>query len=461
MTDSRHLSKSAHWWFVATLLAGTFTMSISQSSLSTAYPTLMHYFSVPATTIQWLTTGFMLVMTVMIPVSPWLLANVAFKKLFLSLLATFDVGTMIIIMAPTFGLMLFGRILEAIAVGVLFPAYQTVLLQITPSKRRGSVMGTAGLVMGSALAVGPIISGIVLHFFTWQAVFICFALIITVVFCLSLITITSPLALHPTKLDFISAFSTVNFLGFLYVLTKWGQNKHWTVSLSAILILSILGLILFVWRQLTSLHPMLELRVLKKVNFDWAVLLTGISYIALIVVTIIFPLYYQNVLHLTAFISGMALVPGAVILSLLNPLTGKLADRLGFKVTLLLGMTMITGGWLLLFVLQQRLNLGWLMVLAAVIEGGNAFVMMPAVTLGADVLPKKYIAHGTAVITTARQILGSFGVTLATILLSLPANGATLALRQQQQFHLVFGVFFGISLLGLCIAFFIQNQHDR
>ena len=158
--------------FMATLLVGTFTMSISQSSLSTAYPTLIADFGISASTVQWLTTGFMLVMCVAMPISPWMLNNLSFKKMFMGALALFDLGSLVIVLTPVswgtagFWFMMVGRVLEAFAVGVLFPSYQTVLLEITPEKERGATMGIAGLVMGSALAVGPIVSGVVLKYFS-------------------------------------------------------------------------------------------------------------------------------------------------------------------------------------------------------------------------------------------------------------------------------------------------------
>lgn len=138
--------------FILTLLSGTFTMSISQSSLSTAYPTLMKFFGVTAPTIQWLTTGFMLIMCIMMPISPWLLNNFSFKKIFLSVVAIFALGTLIIIVAPNFPMAMLGRALEAVGVGILFPSFQSVLMTITPEDNRGATMGYAGLVMGSALA---------------------------------------------------------------------------------------------------------------------------------------------------------------------------------------------------------------------------------------------------------------------------------------------------------------------
>ncbi|NLR33124.1 MFS transporter [Levilactobacillus tujiorum] len=447
--------------FIWTLLAGTFTMSISQSSLSTAYPTLMRYFGVPASTIQWLTTGFMLVMVVMMPVSPWLLNNIKFPVLFVSVLALFDIGTFIIYLAPNFGLMMLGRVMEAMAVGIMFPSYQTVMLRITPEKQRGGVMGMAGLVMGSALAVGPIISGIVLRYTTWQGLFVVFMVVITIVFLIALKTIKDVMPQHDSRLDYWSVISSVGFIGILYVVNQIGKlNVNWG-WMTGLLIVSLLAVAFFVWRQFQTTTPLLDLRVLKTFNFDLAVLLTGTSYIALIVVTIIFPLYYQEVLGMSPFASGMALVPGAVVLSLLNPLTGKLADRIGFKATMLTGMSMIVLGWLWLTLVSNKQSLLAMILIAALIEGGNAFVMMPAVTLGANSLPDQLISHGTAVITTVRQILGSTGVAVATLILAMVTAShvkvTTHLAATLSGYHAVFLTFLIVAVVGWIFAAMLRD----
>ncbi|WP_203637832.1 MFS transporter [Levilactobacillus wangkuiensis] len=451
----------SHLAFIWTLLAGTFTMSISQSSLSTAYPTLMKYFNVPASTVQWLTTGFMLVMVVMMPVSPWLLNNIRFPVLFVSVLALFDVGTFIIYLATSFPLMMLGRVMEAMAVGIMFPSYQTVMLRITPEAQRGGVMGFAGLVMGSALAVGPIISGIVLRYTTWQGLFVVFMVIITIVFLVALKTIKDVMPQHKAKLDYWSVLSSVGFIGILYVVNQIGKTAvNWT-AMGALLVISLLAVAYFVYRQFHVDAPLLDLRVLKTVNFDLAVLLTGASYIALIVVTIVFPLYYQEVLGISPFASGMALVPGAVVLSLLNPVTGKLADKIGFKATMLTGMSMIVLGWLWLTLVGGQQSLLAMILTATLIEGGNAFVMMPAVTLGANSLPDQLISHGTAVITTVRQILGSTGVAVATLILAtvtashLKTAGHVAA--NLAGYHAVFATFLAVAVVGWIFAAMLRD----
>lgn len=470
---ARNGKRYSRFWFIFTLLVGTFTMSISQSSLSTAYPTLMNAFGISASTVQWLTTGFMLVMCVSMPISPWMLNNMSFKTMFIGALGLFDIGSLMIVLTPSswgingFWFMMIGRAMEAFAVGVLFPSYQTVLLEITPKEERGSTMGIAGLVMGSALACGPIVSGIVLKFFSWKSLFILFMLVISVIILMAASgLIQDVMERHETNLDWLSVILLVGLIGIMYVVDQTGKkNPAWGIN-AGIFIVSLIAVIWFCIRQLHLKHPLLELRVLKTFNYDLAILLTSISYIALIVTTIIFPLYYQGVLKVSPFVSGMALVPGAAFLSILNPLSGKLADKIGFKPTMLVGMFMIIIGWVAGLLVLNHLSLLGMILCAMVIEGGNAFVMMPAVTLGANALPDELVPHGTAVITTVRQVLGSAGVTISTLILTVATTnalqwGSSAQVASLHGYHLVFVGMIITELIGLVLAFMLKNTNKE
>lgn len=468
--NGKHYSR---FWFIFTLLVGTFTMSISQSSLSTAYPTLMRQFGISASTVQWLTTGFMLVMCVSMPISPWMLNNLNFKTMFIGALALFDIGSLMIIMTPAswgsngFWFMMIGRAMEAFAVGVLFPSYQSVLLEITPKEGRGTVMGIAGLVMGSALACGPIVSGIVLKFFDWKSLFVLFMIVITVIILMAGSgLIRDVMARHESSLDWLSVFLSIGLIGIMYVVNQAGKaNVNWLVN-GIILAVSVLAIAAFCYRQLHLATPLLELRVMKTFNYDLAILLTSISYIALIVTTIIFPLYYQGVLHVTPFVSGMSLVPGALFLSILNPFTGRLADKIGFKPTMIVGMLMIIGGWTCALLVLNHLSLLGMILCAMAIEGGNAFVMMPAVTLGANSLPNELVPHGTAVITTVRQVLGSAGVACSTIILTVAAShalqrGMKGLAASLHGYHLVFMMMIVVEIIGLILALLLRDTRKE
>ncbi|KRK40621.1 MFS family major facilitator transporter, multidrug cation symporter [Loigolactobacillus bifermentans DSM 20003] len=440
--------------FVATLLTGTFSMSISQSALSTAYPAFMRTFHQSASTVAWLTTGFMLVMSLMIPVSPWLLTNCGFKRLFQGVVALFAVGTALCIWAPSFGLLLVGRLLEALAVGIIFPSFQTVLLTITPQTQRGAVMGTAGLVMGSALAVGPIISGVLLTWFSWRALFALFLLVSIGVLIASTRTIRDVMTLTPSRLDWLSVILAASFPALLYVLST-ATHTDFTLGLFIIAIVALLAAVWFVRRQWHQEKPLLQLRVLQTSQFTLAVFLTGISYIGLIVTTIIMPLYFQTILKVSPLISGLSLVPAAALLSVLNPRAGKMLDAFGPRRVVMIGMSLIVVGFVGLTLLAGHLPLWLAIVWAMVVEAGNAFVMMPAVTTGANALPKALLSDGTAVTTTARQLLGSLGVAMATVILQ---QVQTVTGQPIAGFRATFFVFAIVGLCGWLLSLRLPKQ---
>ncbi|GHC19491.1 MFS transporter [Leuconostoc lactis] len=402
--------------FAIILLAIAFTMSISQSTMTTAYPVLMRNFQVDAGTVQWLTTGFMVAMTLVMPVSPWLLNNVTLRTLLNGIVAVFLTGTAVAMLATRFEGIIIGRLLEGLAVGALFPTFQSVILENTATAQRGVTMGVVGLVMGSALAVGPIISGVVLQEVSWRALFVLFFVIL-----LGLIAFGQPLiqnthVMQPSRFDWLSALSLIGFGGVLYAISSietLGMNWLWW----AILLGSFCLLTLFVIRQRQLAQPFLDLSVLRYRGYIPGLLLTGISYSGLIIATVIMPLFYQRVFNITPMWSGLLMVPAAVFLSQLNPRTGRLLNQIGLKKLVYIGMAMMMVGYagLALFGTQS-----WVVgILAALLlEGGNAFVMMPAVTAANNVLPESLVSHGTALITTMRQVIGAASVVVATLLIS-------------------------------------------
>lgn len=402
--------------FAIILLAIAFTMSISQSTMTTAYPVLMRNFQVDAGTVQWLTTGFMVAMTLVMPVSPWLLNNVTLRTLLNGIVAVFLTGTAVAMLATRFEGIIIGRLLEGLAVGALFPTFQSVILENTATAQRGVTMGVVGLVMGSALAVGPIISGVVLQWVSWRALFVLFFVIL-----LGLIAFGQPLiqnthVMQPSRFDWLSALSLIGFGGVLYAISSietLGMNWLWWV----ILLGSFCLLTLFVIRQRQLTQPFLDLSVLRYRGYIPGLLLTGISYSGLIIATVIMPLFYQRVFHITPMWSGLLMVPAAVFLSQLNPRTGRLLNQIGLKKLVYIGMAMMMVGYagLALFGTQS-----WVVGLLAalLLEGGNAFVMMPAVTAANNVLPESLVSHGTALITTMRQVIGAASVVVATLLIS-------------------------------------------
>jgi MFS family permease len=268
MSETKQLSKRERTLFVWMLLLTSFSFSISQSAMTTIYPVMASHFSVPISMVQWLTTGFMLVMTVTMPLSPWILNRVPFKWFLAGIQAMFLLGTFIAINATGFGWVIFGRVLEGAAVGFLFPSYQSVIMLITPEENRGASMGMVGLVMGAALATGPIVSGIISQWFNWQGVFVFFELVIGVLFLVNLFVGQNVIVKKEVHLDIPSL---IGLFGFAMVLFGIQSLGHTTTPISMIAMMMI-GLVLsvyFVHRQGIMAQPMLDFKVFKQAGFTF------------------------------------------------------------------------------------------------------------------------------------------------------------------------------------------------
>ncbi len=248
--------------FSLVLLSISFIMSISQSTMTTTYPILMKSFNVDTTTVQRLTTGFMVAMTLVMPLSPWLLDNIKLKQLLNGIVAVFLVGTVIAMITPNFTGIIIGRLLEGVAVGALFPTFQSVIIENTPKDNRGVTMGVVGLVMGSALAVGPIISGIILQWVSWRALFALFLIVLLILAIFLQKYIENTHILKPSRFDWFSAVTLLGFGGILYsisILPSTTINWRWW----SIIIISVLLLIIFITRQIKLRVPFLDLQVFK------------------------------------------------------------------------------------------------------------------------------------------------------------------------------------------------------
>lgn len=442
--------------FARRLLLIAFLMSISQSTMSTTYPALMSQFHVTTATVQWLTTGFMVAMTLVMPLSPWLMANIRLKVLLNSIVGVFMVASILAMIAPAFSWLILGRLGEGVAVGALFPTFQSLILTEAPKEKRGATMGMVGLVMGSALAVGPIISGVILQIVSWRALFAFFLLSLAYLISTLQSHIPSNQTLKSQPFDFISAGLLIGFATLLYainLLPTFGPTLGWW----GLIIISIVTLGCFAWRQFHLTSPFLNLSVLKVRGYIPAMLLTGISYSGLITATIVLPLFYQRIFNLAPLWSGLLLVPAAFILSRLNPYAGKLLDHYGLRHLIWVGMSLQLLGYGLLATWGTSSLI--VSILGSIaLESGNAFTMMPAVTAANNVLPPALISHGTAIITTLRQIIGAASIVILSSLITFFNNSQTY--RQALQNACWWMMLF--PCLGLLLSMKILNalKHD-
>ena len=330
---------------VLVLIIGSFCTVLNGTLLSTALPSIMRDFKISTATAEWLSTAFLLVNGVMIPISAWLINRFGSRKMYLSAMSTFFIGTVIAAIAPNFQTLLAGRIIQGLGVGVTMPLLQTIMLSIFPANKRGAAMGTVGIVIGLAPAIGPTLSGWVVDNLSWRYLFSIIAPIAGIVVILAAFLVKDVLPTKDEKIDVFSvATSTIGFGSLLYGFSEAG-NKGWTnPEILAFIFVGIIFVILFGIRQLKMDDPFLDIRVFKHFEFSLAAILSGVTNLAMVGIEMVLPLYIQNLRGESAFHSGLILLPGALMIGIMSPITGRIFDRYGARKMAITGMTLLTLG---------------------------------------------------------------------------------------------------------------------
>lgn len=460
---------------VVTLITGVFITVLNQTILATAFPTLMKEFNIDTGTVQWLTTGFMLVNGIMIPVSAYLAAKVPTRWLYIGAMAIFGVGTVVAFIADNFATLLSGRLIQAVGVGVTMPLLQNIMLSIFPPEKRGSAMGLAGLAIGVAPAIGPTLSGWVIDNFGWRTLFGMLLPVIVIVLIMSLFFMRDVLPNSNPKLDFLSLVeSSIGFGLLLYGFSEVSSNG-W---LDPLVLSSIAGgvvvIALFVYRQLHMKNPFLELRVFSSKIFTLSTILGSIANMAMVGVEMILPLYLQIIHGKTALESGLTLLPGALMMGVMSPITGAVFDRIGAKRLAQLGLFILTVGTLPYAFVTETTPSVFITIIYAVRMFGVSMVMMPLTTNGMNALSGELIRHGTAVNNTIRQVATSMTTAILVSILTNVTNNTVPAkhmlttnpLGYKHQFfsatlngyHASFWCAIAFSCIGWILTFFLNQK---
>ncbi|HDI6493924.1 TPA: DHA2 family efflux MFS transporter permease subunit [Staphylococcus aureus] len=398
---------------LAALLFGMFIAILNQTLLNVALPKINTEFNISASTGQWLMTGFMLVNGILIPITAYLFNKYSYRKLFLVSLVLFTIGSLICAISMNFPIMMVGRVLQAIGAGVLMPLGSIVIITIYPPEKRGAAMGTMGIAMILAPAIGPTLSGYIVQNYHWNVMFYGMFIIGIIAILVGFVWFklyqytTNPKADIPGII-----FSTIGFGALLYGFSEAG-NKGWgSVEIETMFAIGIIFIILFVIRELRMKAPMLNLEVLKFPTFTLTTIINMVVMLSLYGGMILLPIYLQNLRGFSALDSGLLLLPGSLIMGLLGPFAGKLLDTIGLKPLAIFGIAVMTYATWELTKLNMDTPYMTIMGIYVLRSFGMAFIMMPMVTAAINALPGRLASHGNAFLNTMRQLAGSIGTAI-------------------------------------------------
>ncbi|RUS48826.1 DHA2 family efflux MFS transporter permease subunit [Cohnella sp. AR92] len=408
---------------VAVLIFGMFVVILNQTMINVAIPKMMNDLNVSTTTIQWLSTGFMLANAVMIPISAFLMETIPTRTLFITAMALFTAGSLICGIGSSFALILVGRIVQAIAAGLMMPLVTSIFLRIFPPEKMGSAMGMMGVAMMFAPALGPTFAGWVIEHFSWRVLFFIMVPLGLIEVVLAFRLLSNVLKLTYPKLDWPGVvFSTIGFGSLLYGLSEAGSKGWGSAVVLSTIVIGILFLVFFVWRQLTAKTPLLNLRVFTVYLFSMTTLVSVVINIAMFGAMLLLPIYIQNIRGYTALQSGLLMLPGAVIMGIMSPISGALFDKIGVRPLAIIGLAITTVTTYEFTHLTDGTSYSHLMVLYMLRSFGMSFIMMTIMTAGLNALPIEMKSHGSAVSNTIRQVASSLGTALLITVESTRAN---------------------------------------
>lgn len=449
---------------IAVLVGAAFVMILNETILSVALRDLSVDLDVPATTVQWLTSGFLLTMAIVIPTTGYLLDRFSPRGVFLASVGSFTVGTAISGFAPGFEVLLAGRVVQAVGTAMMIPLLMTTILRLIPPERRGSMMGTIMIVIAVAPAVGPTIGGAVLSALSWRWMF----WLVLPLAAVALVVGARRLRLEgggrPVPLDVASVLlSAIGFGGLVYGLSAIGKGSDGGVPPWVPAVIGAVALVAFVLRQLRLQRegrPLLDLRPFQERSFVIALVLTALVLLSLIgVAAVLLPLYLQTVLGVSTVVSGLAVLPGGLLMGLLGRPVGGLFDRVGARPLVIPGAVLMAGGLGLFSTMGPGTPLAMVIAFHLILMGGLSLMMTPLMTEALGSLPDDLHSHGSAILTTLQQVAGAMGTALFVTVAALASAGGSAA-PDADGLHAAFLVAGAVGVVALLLSLLVRSTRS-
>ena len=408
---------------VVVLIAGATIAVLNQTLLSPAYPSIMADLAVDASTVQWLTSGYSLMEAIIIPLSAYLVGRFPTRRLFIFGLSLFAIGSLAAALAPVFGILLLGRVLQAAACGVVMPMVFTVVLIIFPREKRGQAMGIVSLIIGFAPAVGPSISGLLVDSIGWRALFVAVFVLAAIIVVCACLFLKSYGEFEPTTFDVPSVLLCLfGLLTLLYGLATITKSTNSALCI-ALIVVGIMLLALFVRRQLKLDVPLLNVTVLKTRNYRTAVIIVAMLQAALVGIGVLLPIYLQNLMGISALGTGLIMLPGAVLGAIFGYVAGNMFDKLGARKVIIPAAVVAAIGGCGLVGFQLDSSLAYIILVYTLLGIGMQAIMTPLNTWGLNSLDNRVIQHANSLQNTTNQVGASLGTA---ILVSLSATSTFL-----------------------------------
>ncbi|KYG91577.1 DHA2 family efflux MFS transporter permease subunit [Metasolibacillus sp. FSL K6-0083] len=430
-------AKKPPYLMIAILFIGTFVAFLNNTLLNIALPSIMVDLKIENySTVQWLSTGYMLVSGILVPASAFLITKFKNRTIFIASMGLFLLGTVMAAFAPSFGILIAGRMVQAAGAATMSPLLMNIMLISFPIEKRGTAMGLFGLVMFAAPAIGPTLSGWIVEHYNWRVLFEMIIPFAAISLVLGIWKLRNIMPTREVTIDYLSlVLSTIGFGGLLYGFSMAGSKGWGELEVYGTIILGVIGFITFVARQLKLEEPLLDLHIYKYPMFALSSVISMVMSVAMFSGMILTPAYVQTVRGISPFDAGLMMLPGAIVMGLMSPITGRLFDKYGPRMIATLGLIIMTVSTFYLSKLSLDSSYAYIITVYTVRSFGMSLVMMPIMTNGLNQIPMKMNPHGTAINNTAQQVTGAIGTAVFVTIMNAhtKTRAAELVAEAQEQ----------------------------
>ncbi|MDP4143371.1 MAG: DHA2 family efflux MFS transporter permease subunit [Bacillota bacterium] len=406
------------WLALFVVIIGTFMSILDSSIVNVAIPKMMAIFGAGTDEIEWVLTGYMLTMGIIIPLTGFLSDRFGSKTMYIFALSVFTVGSALCGIANSTNTMVAARVIQAIGGGMIMPVGMSMIYQIVPIEKRGLALGVWGISAMAAPAIGPTLSGYIVEYLNWRLIFTINIPVGIIGVTLASIILRDSKKVTGKKFDIWGAVTIAIGLFTLLLALDKVSSKGWTSGYTiGMFAISLISLLLFVYIELTHDEPLLDLGVLKIFPYSLSLIINTITTIGLFGAVFLIPLFMENLRGYSAMQTGILMLPQAIVTGFMMPISGKLFDKYGAKWLTIIGLAIMTFCTYLLSKITLDTPYNTLMLILAFRGLGMGICMMPIQTAGMNSVPPQLVARASALNNTVRQVAGSLGISVLTTIL--------------------------------------------
>lgn len=464
MSEEKHRISGRVYAGIFAVALLSFMGIMTETATNVTYPKLSNQFQISLDTTQWITAGYLLMVTIVMGTTAYLLKKVAAKKLQAFAVCAFIIGDVTCALATSFPVLMVGRLVQATATGLATPTMFHLIFTKIPREKLGEMTGLAAMVISLAPALGPTYGGLISTNMSWQMIFWLILPFAFVSLLMGQVFIDSEPVQGSTEPFSYGSFISLAIAMFVWIealslIGKYGFVwRFWLMLIAAFLLFA-----LFVYLNVHGKSQLVDLSIFRfpAVRFD------ALTYFNLqfmnIGISLVIPVYAQYVLKANAFVAGLILLPGTIVGAVVSPLAGHIADRHGFQLPVMIGNTLLVAGALLFWACQDYLTPLLLMLFFLVLRTGFNFTFSNTISNASVQVPMENTADVSSIFNMTQQFAGATGVVFLASLMAIFQNRGmgSMATRTYNGGRVDFIIMIVLALITFTISVINYRQQAR